>query len=246
MSSLPLPLAAFLGGLMSFVSPCVLPLVPGYISAISGTSFQEVSQRSGRSMHSLMLNSFIFILGFSLVFVSLGVLAIGLGQSIGRHLTLFNRVAGLIIIVLGLHQTGLVPIRFLYSDRRFHRINGSGRASASFLIGFSFGFGWTPCVGPILTTILGLAASEATLVEGVILLSVYSLGLAVPFFLTSFGIERFLKFYARFRPYTHAVELAGGTLLIIAGALVFTRQFSLINSWLNQLPMIQSFEERFL
>jgi cytochrome c-type biogenesis protein len=246
MSSLPLPLATFLAGLMSFVSPCVLPLVPGYISAISGTSFQEIKQRSGRSLHAVMLNSFIFILGFSIVFISLGALAAGLGQSIGRRLNLFNRAAGLIIIVLGLHQAGLVPIRFLYSDRRFHRIKGAGRASAPFLIGFSFALGWTPCVGPVLATVLGLAASEATLVEGVILLSVYSLGLALPFFLTSFGVEHFLKFYARFRPYTRAVELAGGALLIIAGALVFTRQFTVINSWLNQLPVVQSFAERFL
>jgi len=245
MSALPLPFAVFVAGLLSFLSPCVLPLVPGYVSVISGVGVQELTRRRGRYWHSVMLNSLIFILGFSIVFISLGALASTVGRVIGHNLTLFNEIAGLIIIVFGLHQSGLIPIKPLYADKRFH-IAGSISPSRTFLIGLSFAFGWTPCVGPILAAILALAASESTLGRGIVLLSIYSLGLAVPFFLTSLAVEHFLSFYRRFRPYLHAVEVGAGLLLVIMGTLVFTRQVVLINSWLSRMPIFKTFAERFL
>src|SRR5262245_15650773 len=177
MSALPLPFAVFVAGLLSFLSPCVLPLVPGYVSVISGVGVQELTRRRGRYWHSVMLNSLIFILGFSIVFISVGALAGTVGRVIGHNLTLFNKIAGLIIIVFGLHQSSLIPIKPLYADKRFH-IAGSISPSGTFLIGLSFAFGWTPCVGPILAAILALAASESTLGRGIVLLSIYSLGLA--------------------------------------------------------------------
>jgi len=245
MSALPLPFAVFVAGLLSFLSPCVLPLVPGYVSVISGVGVQELTRRRGRYWHSVMLNSLIFILGFSIVFISLGALASTVGRVIGHNLTLFNEIAGLIIIVFGLHRIGLIPIKRLYADKRFH-IAGSISPSGTFLIGLSFAFGWTPCVGPILAAILALAASESTLGRGIVLLSIYSLGLAVPFFLTSLAVEHFLSFYRRFRPYLHAVEVGAGLLLVIMGTLVFTRQVVLINSWLSRMPIFKTFAERFL
>lgn len=246
MSSLPLPIGAFLAGLVSFVTPCVLPLVPGYISLISGAGVEELKRPDARLMRSVMLNSVLFIAGFSLVFIALGAVASGLGQLVARHMSLLSRVAGLIIIAFGLHQTGLVPIKALYRERRLHGTSGGGTPAGAFVVGFAFGFGWTPCAGPILAVILTFAASESTFMQGVTLLALYSLGLAVPFLLTSLGIDRFLAFYGRLRHHLQRVEMAGGILMIVVGALVFTRHFTVINSWMNQIPFFRSLADKFL
>ena len=246
MSSLPLPLAAFLAGLFSFLGPCVLPLVPGYVSLISGAGVEELKQQDARLMRRVMLNSLCFILGFSLVFMTLGAVASTLGQLVGRHLGLLSKIAGGILIVFGLHQTGLLPIRALYRDRRLHSLGGGGSAGGSFVVGFAFAFGWTPCVGPILAAILTFAAAEATVLKGVGLLGVYSLGLAVPFLLTSLGIDRFLALYGRFRRHLHAVEVASGALLMVVGVLIFTRHFTVINSWLSHFSFINRMAEKLL
>lgn len=246
MSSLPLPIAAFLAGLISFLSPCVLPLVPGYVSLISGAGVDELKQQDSRLMRSVMLNSVMFILGFSIVFLVLGAIASSIGQVTRQHLGLLSKIAGVIIIIFGLHLTGLVPIKALYADKRLHGMKGNSTAIGAFLVGFAFAFGWTPCIGPILTVILTFAASQDTVLKGVALLAVYSLGLAVPFLLTSLGIDRFLAFYGRFRRHLHTVEVASGVLLIAIGGLVFTRHFIIINSWLNHFSFFRNLAEKFL
>ena len=246
MSSLPLPIAAFVAGLISFLSPCVLPLVPGYVSLISGAGVEELRQQDSKVMRSVMLNSVMFILGFSLVFMVLGAVASSIGQATRQHLALLSKIAGVIIILFGLHLTGLLPIKALYADKRLHRMKANPTAVGAFLVGFAFAFGWAPCIGPILSVILTFAASQATVAKGVALLAVYSLGLAVPFLLTSIGIDRFLEFYGRFRRHLHAVEVLSGVLLIAIGALVFTRHFTLINAWMNRIPFFREMAEKFL
>ena len=246
MSSLPLPIAAFFAGLISFLSPCVLPLVPGYVSLISGAGVEELQRQDAKLKRSVILNSLTFVTGFSLVFIIFGAVASQVGRFLGHHVDLLSKVAGVIIIIFGLHLTGLLPIRALYADKRLHGLSDGGTAARSFLMGFAFAFGWAPCAGPILATVLTFAASEATINKGVALLAIYSLGLAVPFLLTAVGINRFLAFYARFRRHLHRLEIVSGTLLIVVGVMVFTRHFALINSWMNSIPFFRRMAEKFL
>src|ERR1700748_337238 len=180
MSILPLPIAAFLAGLISFLSPCVLPLVPGYVSLISGAGLDELQASQGQLKRRVMVNSIAFILGFSLVFIALGAVATEIGQALGQYKAVLSREAGVLIILFGLHMTGLVTIKALYSDVRLHSVKGDSTMWGSFAVGFAFAFGWTPCVGPILSVILGFAATQNSVSRGVILLTIYSLGLAVP------------------------------------------------------------------
>src|SRR6478736_8553482 len=196
MSTLPLPIAAFVAGLFSFLSPCVLPLVPGYVSLISGAGVEELKSQESHLLRKVMLNSIAFILGFSIVFIALGAISTQVGQLLARYKSVLAQVAGVVIILFGLHLTGLFKIKALYTDARLHGVKGGSTPFGAFLIGFAFAFGWTPCVGPILAVILGFASQEDTLVKGVLLLAVYSLGLAVPFLLTSVLMERLLKFYS--------------------------------------------------
>ena len=236
MSGTPLPIAAFIAGVISFLSPCVLPLVPGYVSLISGATVDELSQQeNGRLMRSVMLHSIMFILGFSIVFVMLGAGATVVGQVVGRYRVLLTYIAGIVIIIFGLHLTGIFKINALYSDKRLHAVKGGSSPLGAFVVGFAFAFGWTPCIGPILATILTFAAAEETVGKGMGLLAIYSLGLAVPFLLTSLGVDRFLKFYSRFRRHLHAVEVASGVLLIVIGALVLTRHFTVLSGYLSFL-----------
>lgn len=228
-------MAAFLAGLLSFLSPCVLPLVPGYVSLISGTGATELECEQRRLLRSVMLNSMMFIVGFSIVFIALGAVATTVGRMIVRYKSLLTDIAGVVVILFGLHLTGLLKIKALYADKRLHNVKGSGTALGSFVIGFAFAFGWAPCVGPILAAILLLAGSQGSVSEGVALLAVYSLGLAVPFLLTSLGIERFLKFYGGFRQHLQKVEIVSGVLLIAVGALIFTRHFTILSSYLSFL-----------
>jgi cytochrome c-type biogenesis protein len=235
MSTLPLPLAAFVAGLVSFLSPCVLPLVPGYVSLISGVGVEELKAQESRLLGKVMLNSFAFIAGFSVVFIALGAISTEVGQLTARYKSVLAQVAGVVIILFGLHLTGLFKIKALYTDARLHSVKGGSSAWGAFLIGFAFAFGWTPCVGPILAVILGFAAAQDSVAKGILLLTVYSLGLAVPFLLTSLGIERFLKFYKRFRMHMHALEVASGGLLIVLGVLLVFGRFTLISNYLSFL-----------
>jgi cytochrome c-type biogenesis protein len=235
MTSLPLPIAAFLAGVVSFLSPCVLPLVPGYVSLISGAGVEELKSAQGQLMRRVMVNSVGFILGFSVVFVTLGAISTEVGQLAAQYKHTLSIVAGVVIILFGLHLTGVFKIKALYTDARMHSVKGSSTPYGAFLIGFAFAFGWTPCLGPILTVILGFASQEDTLVKGILLLGVYSLGLAVPFLLTSVLMERFLKFYSRFRSHMHVLEVASGGLMIALGILLVLGRFTLISSWLSFL-----------
>ena len=246
MQSLSYPLAAFTAGLVSFLSPCVLPLVPGYVSMISGLGIQELRARNPQQSRSVLLHAALFVTGFSIVFMAFGAAASGVGQFAGAHLTLLNRIAGAIIILFGLHLTGLIPIKSLYGDKRFHSLSGSNSWAHAFVLGFAFAFGWTPCVGPILAGILALAASGATLNKGIWLLGLYSMGLAVPFLMTAAGIERFRCVYDRFKPYLRKVEAVGVVLMIAIGTLVFTRHLTVLNAWLADMPVFRSMAEQFL
>jgi cytochrome c-type biogenesis protein len=235
MHSLPLPLAAFFAGILSFLSPCVLPLVPGYVSLISGASVETLQTADRKLLRTVMLNSLCFIVGFSVVFISLGAVATGLGQLTQRYHRELAVIAGVIIVVFGLHLTGLFKIKALYADKRLHDVKGGASPLGSFFIGFAFAFGWTPCIGPILAGILLLAGSQDTVLKGFVLLAVYSAGLAVPFLLTSLAVNRFLAFYARFRRHLHAVEVFSGVLLIVFGLLIALGRFTMLSGYLGFL-----------
>jgi cytochrome c-type biogenesis protein len=235
MHNLPLPLAAFLAGILSFLSPCVLPLVPGYVSLISGASVEELQSPERRMFRTVMLHSLTFVLGFSVVFIALGAVATGVGQIVNEYHSLLSKIAGIVVIIFGLHLTGLLKIKALYADKRLHEVKGGASAMGSFAVGFAFAFGWTPCIGPILATILVLAGAQETVWRGVVLLAVYSLGLAVPFLLTSLGVDRFLAFYGRFRRHLHTVEVLSGVLLIAVGVLIFLNNLRLLSGYLSFL-----------
>ena len=235
MSALPLPIAAFVAGLVSFLSPCVLPLVPGYVSLISGVGVEELKSQESSLLRKVMLNSIGFILGFSVVFVTLGAISTEVGQLMAMYKSKLSIVAGVIIILFGLHLTGIFRINALYADKRLHNVKGGSTAWGAFVLGFAFAFGWTPCVGPILAVILGFAAAQDSVAKGILLLAIYSLGLAVPFLLTSIGIGRFLKFYSRFRTHMHALEVASGALLIVLGGLLVFGRFTIISNYLSFL-----------
>src|SRR5262249_25286666 len=235
MNALPLPIAAFVAGLASFLSPCVLPLVAGYVSLISGAGIEELKSQETHLLRKVMLNSIGFIVGFSIVFITLGAISTEVGQLMARYKSALAQVAGVVIILFGLHLTGILRINALYADKRLHSVKGGSTMGGAFLIGFPFAFGWTPCVGPILAVILGFAAAQDSVLKGITLLAVYSLGLAVPFLMTSLGIGRFLKFYSRFKTHMHAVEVASGALLIVLGALLVFGRFTILSNYLSFL-----------
>jgi cytochrome c-type biogenesis protein len=235
MTSLPLPIAAFLAGLVSFLSPCVLPLVPGYVSLISGVGVEQLKAHESQLLRKVMLNSVAFIFGFSVVFITLGAVATEVSQMLSRYRSTLAQIAGVVIILFGLHLTGIFKIKALYTDARLHNVKGGSTAWGAFVIGFAFAFGWTPCVGPVLTVILTFAAAQDSITKGIMLLALYSMGLAVPFLLTALGVERFLKFYARFRTHMHAIEVASGALLVVLGTLLVLGRFTIISNYLSFL-----------
>jgi len=239
---------AFLAGLLSFLSPCVLPLVPGYVSLLSGSVAQDesgplaggavstaVETKSARGL--LLANSIFFIIGFSVVFITLGATATSVGQTLRAHQALLSQIGGLIVILFGLHLLGVIRIGALYGDKRVHKKISVTGGLGAFLVGFTFAFGWTPCIGPMLATILLLAANEGTVGHGIFLLSVYSAGLAVPFLLTTLAIDRFSQFYKGFRRHLHTVEQVSGVLLLLIGVLLLTHRFTVISGYLARIPV---------
>lgn len=231
--------AAFLAGVASFLSPCVLPLVPGYISVVSGASVEELKAagRDDRLLRRVLFHSVLFILGFSIVFIALGASATWLGGALRTRLSLLLRIGGVVVILFGLHMTGLLKIGMLYRDARFRTGAESKPTSAigSLLMGLAFAFGWTPCIGPILAVILGVASTKETIWQGILLLGVYSAGLAVPFLLTSLGLTQFMNFYRGFRKHLHTVEVLSGVVLILVGTLLVTNQFTRLSGYLSFL-----------
>jgi cytochrome c-type biogenesis protein len=277
--------AAFFAGLLSFLSPCVLPLVPGYISMLSGIGVEQLKEGEAPT-GSLLRSAVAFVLGFSIVFITFGASASAVGSFLVRNRTLLAPIAGALIILFGLHLVGwlvkisirvglivgillvvvgvilnfragandmfVTPVdfyaisviflggptltRWLNRDIHFREVGGSKPGIISgFLMGFAFAFGWTPCIGPILAGVLGLAATRDTIFQGIFLLACYSAGLAIPFLLTAFGIGRFLKFYQRFRKHLHTVEVFSGFLLLAIGCLIFVNRLAWLSGKLTFL-----------
>jgi cytochrome c-type biogenesis protein len=292
-------LYAFVAGIISFLSPCVLPLVPGYVSMLSGVGVEQL--RAGQpARNSLFASSIAFVTGFSVVFISFGASASAVGQFLLQHKALMGPVAGAMIVLFGLHLVGwliklpvnlglaigavlavgaaflyrrsgtdtmgpggligsvqLLSVAFIFlagpsmtrwlnRDVRFHDLGGQTEDQAKaggalsgvtsgFLLGFAFAFGWTPCIGPILAAVLVLAANTETISKGVLLLAVYSAGLAVPFLLTAVGINKFLRFYQKFRKHLHTVEVLSGVLLLFVGALIFMNRLTWLSGKLGFL-----------
>jgi cytochrome c-type biogenesis protein len=238
-------LAAFGAGLLSFISPCVLPLIPGYLSYISGLSLDEmrgtavvagggtVAVARAAARRQVVVASLAFIVGFTLVFVALGAAASAIGQFVLQRQEIFSRIAGALIIIFGLHTMGVLRIEWLYQEKRVHTSRKPAGVVGAGLVGVAFAFGWTPCLGPILAGILAVAGSQETVGKGVQLLSVYSLGLGVPFLATALMIDRFFGAMGRIRKHYHTIEMVSGALLIIIGMLIFTNRFTVIAKWLT-------------
>ena len=226
--------AAFGAGLLSFLSPCVLPLVPPYLCYLAGASFDQLAAREGSpplDRRRVLLSALLFVAGFSTVFITLGASASALGQLLTRHLEILGQIAGAIIIVMGLHFMGIFRLSLLFREARFSTPSQVGFAGA-YVMGLAFAFGWTPCIGPVLAAILAVAASENSISNGVWLLAIYSAGLGVPFLLAAIAIEPFLKMSARFRKYLPVVEKIMGGALVATGVLFLTGNISQIAIWL--------------
>ena len=230
-------LIAFGAGLISFLSPCVLPLIPGYISFITGNSLNELLESKKINIRPLIL----FTLGFSTVFIIFGAAASYLGQVLLQNSETLRIIAGLIIIIFSLQLIGIININFLNFEKKIYT-KKNNNIWFSFIIGMAFGFGWTPCIGPILGSILALASTEETVFKAIILLSFYSLGLAIPFILSGYLMQRFLMFSKNFKKNINLVTKGGGVILLITGALILTNQLQILGYYiLNYLPFLQNF-----
>tara|TARA_B100000795_G_scaffold110627_1_gene81755 strand:+ start:227 stop:934 length:708 start_codon:yes stop_codon:yes gene_type:complete len=228
---------AFGAGLISFLSPCVLPLIPGYISFISGASLNELLENKKINVFPLIL----FTLGFSFVFIMFGAAASYLGQVLLQNSQTLRIIAGLVIIIFSLQLIGIINISFLNFEKKIYTKKNSN-VWFSFVVGMAFGFGWTPCIGPILGSILALASTEETIFKAIILLSFYSLGLAIPFILSGYLMQRFLMFSKNFKKNINFVSKSGGIILLITGVLILTNQLQILGYYiLNSLPFLQNF-----
>jgi cytochrome c-type biogenesis protein len=225
------PLVAFLGGLLSFLSPCVLPLVPSYLGFLTGFTLEEIGDRRRLALAHAAL----FVIGFSLVFVLLGASATALGTALKVNKEWIQRIGGGLIVLFGLYCLGILRLDFLGQERRLHLERKPLGFLGSVLVGMAFGAGWSPCIGPILGGILSLAATEADLSRGLWLLIAYSAGLAVPFLLAALAVERFMRWFQRFRRHLHLVERVSGALLVAVGLLILTGQFTRLAGWLQAL-----------
>jgi len=230
-------LIAFGAGLISFLSPCVLPLIPGYVSFISGQSLQELLSSKRINFLPLIL----FCLGFSTVFIILGASASFLGQTLLQNSEILRIIAGVVIIIFSLQLVGLINIGYLNLEKRFEAKN-SQNIFFPYVIGLAFGFGWTPCIGPILGSILALASIEETLSRAILLLSFYSLGLAIPFVLSGYLIQKFLLFSKNFKRNINLISKIGGIILLITGILILTNQLQTIGFYIIKIfPFMQNF-----
>ncbi|HEY3131672.1 MAG TPA: cytochrome c biogenesis protein CcdA [Acidobacteriota bacterium] len=229
-------LTALFAGTLSFFSPCVLPIVPGYLSFITGFSFDDLTRDRGQKIVWIAFwNSVAFVVGFSLVFIALGATATTIGGVLRSHLNLLGRIAGIIIILLGVHLTGLYRFPFLLYDKRVQGQEKARGFLGALLAGVFFGFGWTPCVGPILAGILALAAVSDTVLRGVFLLSLYSIGLGIGFILSALFLNQFLAAFKKVRAHLRKVEIASGVLLVFIGVLIFSNRLAFISQKLSFL-----------
>jgi cytochrome c-type biogenesis protein len=237
-------LAAFAAGFLSFISPCVLPLIPGYISFISGMTLEEMQGTSttvsaSASRQRVLVASLAFVMGFTVVFVIMGASATAIGKFVKEYAPIIAKIAGSLLIVFGLHMMGVFRIRLLENDTRIHTNRKPAGPLGAFLVGTAFAFAWTPCIGPILGGILTMAASRESVGEGMQMLAAYSLGLGIPFMLTSVAINQFFAAAARIRKHYRMIEIVSGVLLIMVGLLIFFDQFTLIAKYLS--PYLPTF-----
>ena len=234
-------ITSFIAGFLSFISPCVLPLIPGYISFISGLTLEEMqgTAASATSRSRVLVASIAFVLGFTVVFVAAGASATALGRFLYEHAPIVEKIAGTLLVVFGLHMMGVFRIRLLESDKRLHTQKKPAGPLGAFLVGTAFAFAWTPCIGPILGGILAMASSRNSVGEGMQMLAAYSLGLGVPFLLTSVAINQFFSAAAKIRRHYRLIELISGGLLIVVGLLIFFDQFTLIVRYLT--PYLPAF-----
>ena len=235
---------AFVAGLISFLSPCVLPLIPGYISFVSGVSLQEMKVGSPgnglltRQKLFVVLNSVSFIVGFSLIFILLGASATWLGTLLSTKISFLTKIAGLVIIFFGVFKMGLIRPLFFFKEARFNVENKKLGFIWALIIGASFAFGWTPCIGPLLAGILAYAGTLEHVNQGILLLSVYSLGLGIPFLLTAFGVNQFFRFFNRIKRHLGLLEKITGGIMVILGLLIFFDKLILIPGY---LPFLSKF-----
>ena len=227
---LPGLIVAFIAGLISFLSPCVLPIVPPYIAYMSGVALTEIQNRKGRQ--KIILTALFFVLGLSTVFIFLGFSASAIGAIFFEYQTLLNTIAGLIIMLFGLHFLGIYRLQFLDREARFEVDNFQGTVFGSYVLGLAFAFGWTPCIGPQLGAILSLAASHGSIVKGTVLLAFYAMGLGIPFLIVAIFINRLEGFLKFFKQYFKIIERIMGLLLWTVGLLMLTGGFSSISFWL--------------
>jgi cytochrome c-type biogenesis protein len=240
-------LGVALAGLVSFLSPCVLPLVPPYLGYLGGTTVEEMTDEQGlasRAWRRIVLAALCFVLGFTTVFVGMGAGASMLGQAIQAYKGQLSIIAGIIIILFGLHFLGLLRVPMLYREARYQAKMEGATLVGAYVMGLAFAFGWTPCIGPILATVLTLAANEASLATGVGLLLVYSLGLGVPFVLAAIAIRPFMGFMLRFRKHLGIVEKVMGLVLVVTGILFLTGSINWFGQWLiDNVPLLSRIEE---
>tara|TARA_B100001013_G_scaffold297305_1_gene197980 strand:+ start:515 stop:1225 length:711 start_codon:yes stop_codon:yes gene_type:complete len=229
---------SFAAGIISFLSPCVLPLIPGYISYISGQSLSEILENKKINYIGMIL----FCLGFSFIFILFGVTASFLGKLLLQNSTILRVIAGVIIVIFSLQLLGIINIKILNYEKKYYTSKKYLNFFFPFIIGVAFAFGWTPCIGPILGSILAIASTEENLYRAIILLTAYSLGLAIPFVLSGYLVQKFLIFSKKIKNYINIIFKSGGIILLITGILIITNQFQIIGYYiLETIPFLQSF-----
>ena len=230
-------IGAFIAGLLSFLSPCVLPLIPSYITYITGLSFKDLqAEHPTHKVRAMtIVHSLLFIAGFTTVFVLLGASATFIGGFLQEHMGILRKVGGVLIVIFGIHVSGIFDIGVLLGEKRLAIHRKPAGYAGSFMVGVAFAAGWTPCIGPILASILMVAATENTVYHGIALLLVYSIGLGLPFFLASLAMHQFLVFFNRFKKYIRIFEIITGVFLIIVGILIFTDYLSVLSRYTNIL-----------
>ncbi|MHB1458908.1 MAG: cytochrome c biogenesis CcdA family protein [Armatimonadota bacterium] len=227
--------AAFIAGVLSFLSPCVLPLVPAYLSYISGASIEELkTTRSKSVIWRTGLRSITFVLGFSVIFVLIGAGATWLGQVLAEKLDILTKIAGIVIFIFGLHTIGVFRIKALFTERRFHILPKNAGFLGAFLIGMMFALGWTPCIGPVLSGIIALAANSGTVHQGILLLVLYSLGLGIPFIIAGFAASTIMNYLSVIKKHFRIVEITSGVILLIIGVMIFMGSFQRLSDMASQ------------
>lgn len=227
-------IASFAAGLLTFLTPCVLPLIPAYLSFITGTSLEEL-KAGGKSAKYTLINAVFFVLGFGAVFTLLGASASWLGNIFFEQRDLIRWIGGSVVIIFGLHTAGILRIPFLYYQKKFELKKAPVGYTGSFIVGSVFALGWTPCIGPVLSSILLLASAQDTVWKGIVLLASYSAGMAVPFLLTALFINRAIAMFSKIQKYFKYIEITAGLVLILVGILILTDSFSMIGGKISSL-----------